>query len=172
MFQEMRRKRQQLTREECEAILRKMTFGTLALYGADGYPYAVPVSYVYAEGKIYFHSAVAGHKVDAMSACDKLSFCVVEQDCIVPAEYTTYYRSVIVFGRVRVVTDGAEKRRALEWLGRKYAPGDEAGLQQEIDKGFNRLLMYEISIDHLTGKEAIELAVGRHPSALPPDKEG
>lgn len=66
MFREMRRKRQLLSDEESEAILRKMPHGVLALHGDGGYPYAVPVSYVYADGKIYFHSALEGHKVDAI----------------------------------------------------------------------------------------------------------
>lgn len=66
MFREMRRKRQLLPTEECMDILKKMTNGTLAFYGDDGYPYAVPVSYVYDDGRIYFHSATKGHKVDAI----------------------------------------------------------------------------------------------------------
>lgn len=82
-----------------------MTSGTLALHGDNGYPYAVPISYVYANGKIYFHSAVTGHKVDAILRDDKVSFCVVERDEIRPAEFTTYFRSVIVFGKARILTD-------------------------------------------------------------------
>lgn len=87
----MRRKRQLLPTEESVAILERMTNGTLALHGDDGYPYAVPVSYVYADGKIYFHSAMQGHKVDAILRNDKVSFCVVEQDEVKPAEFTTYF---------------------------------------------------------------------------------
>lgn len=82
----MRRKRQLLTREECVEILEKMTFGTLALSGGDGYPYALPISYVYSDDKVYFHSALKGHKIDALMQNDKVSFCVVEQDFIVPEE--------------------------------------------------------------------------------------
>ena len=79
-FRQMRRKRQQLSNEESIAILEKSTAGTLALLGDDDYPYAVPISYVYHEGKLYFHSVLAGHKVDAIRKCDKASFCVIEQD--------------------------------------------------------------------------------------------
>ena len=70
-FREMRRKRQQLAEEESIAILEKATAGTLALLGDNDYPYAVPISYVYHDGKLYFHSALAGHKVDAIRKCDK-----------------------------------------------------------------------------------------------------
>lgn len=156
MFREMRRKRQLLSFEESVSILRKMTYGTLAVEGDDGYPYAVPVSFVYADNKIYFHTAVQGYKVDAIRRNGKVSFCVTEQDEVIPAEFTTYFRSVIVFGRARILTDEAEKRAALLLLAEKYSPG-QAGLQAEVEKGFSHLLMVEIHVEHLTGKEAIEL---------------
>lgn len=156
MFREMRRKRQLLPHEESIAILEKMTNGTLALHGNEGYPYAVPISYVYADGKIYFHCAMKGHKVDAIMRNEKVSFCVVEQDNIKPAEFTTYFRSVIVFGRAGILTDETEKRAALNLLADKYSHG-EAGLSDEITKSFNHLLMVKIDIEHMTGKESIEL---------------
>lgn len=156
MFREMRRKRQLLPPEESLAILERMTGGTLALHGDNGYPYAVPVSYVYADGKIYFHSAVQGHKMDAIRQHPEVSFCVVEQDRIVPAEFTTYFRSVIVFGKARILTDEVEKRAALLRLAEKYSSG-ESGMQDAIDKGFDHLVMVEITVEHMTGKEAIEL---------------
>ncbi len=155
MFREMRRKRQLLPTEESVSILEKMTSGTLALHGDDGYPYAVPVSYVYADGKIYFHTAVKGHKVDAIQTNGKVSFCVVEQDDVKPAEFTTYFRSVIAFGKARILEDGNEKLSALRLLADKYSHG-EAGMEAEIAKGFNHLLMVEITVEHLTGKESIE----------------
>lgn len=161
MFREMRRKRQLLSQEESVAILKKMTAGTLALAGDDGYPYAVPISYVYADNKIYFHSAMKGHKIDAILQNSKVSFCVIEQDYVVPAEYTTYFRSVIVFGKARILTDDAEKRAGIEKLGERYSPGDAAGLTAEIEKGLSHLLVIEIEIEHMTGKEAIELVTGK-----------
>ena len=159
MFREMRRKRQQLSNETCELVLSKMTSGTLAVSGDEGYPYAVPVSYVYANGKIYFHCAVSGHKIDSIKRNDKVSFCVIEQDDVRPAEFTTYYRSIIVFGRARILTDDAEKREALNLLADKYLR-NIVGLNEEIAKGFNHLHMVEITIEHMTGKEAKELLRG------------
>lgn len=158
MFREMRRKRQLLPTEESVSILEKMTSGTLALHGDDGYPYAVPVSYVYADGKIYFHTAVKGHKVDAIQTNGKVSFCVVEQDDVKPAEFTTYFRSVIAFGKARILEGGNEKLSALRLLADKYSHG-EAGMEAEIAKGFNHLLMVEITVEHLTGKESIEFVL-------------
>jgi hypothetical protein len=156
-FREMRRKRQQLSEEESIAILEKATAGTLALLGDDDYPYAVPISYVYHEGKLYFHSALAGHKVDAIRKCDKASFCVIEQDDVQPKMYTTFFRSVIAFGRIHIIEDEQEKLETARMLGNRYNPNDDENLRQEMEKGFSRMLMIRLDIEHLTGKEAIEL---------------
>lgn len=160
-FRQMRRKRQQLTQEESIAILQKATAGTLALLGDDGYPYAVPISYVYNEGKIYFHSALNGHKVDAIRKYDKASFCVIEQDDVQPEKYTTFFRSVIAFGRIHIIEDEKEKLEIVRMLGNRYNPNQDDALQKEIESGLSRLLAIRFDIEHLTGKEAIEL-VKRH----------
>ncbi len=156
-FRKMRRQRQQLSDEESIGILKKATSGTLALLGDGGYPYAVPISYVYDDGKLYFHSALAGHKVDAIRACDKASFCVIDQDNVKPAEYTTYFRSVIAFGRIHIVEDEEEKLAIARILGNKYNPHQEEALQKELEHGLSRMLAIRLDIEHLTGKEAIEL---------------
>ena len=156
-FRQMRRKRQQLTQEESIAILQKATAGTLALLGDDGYPYAVPISYVYNEGKLYFHSALNGHKVDAIRKYDKASFCVIEQDDVQPEKYTTFFRSVIAFGRIHIIEDEKEKLEIVRMLGNRYSPNQDDALQKEIESGLSRLLAIRFDIEHLTGKEAIEL---------------
>ena len=156
-FRPMRRFRQQLSDDESVGILKKATSGTLALLGDNGYPYAVPISYVYAEGKLYFHSALSGHKVDAIRNCDKASFCVIEQDNIHPKEFTTYFRSVIAFGRIHILEDDVEKLSAARLLSERYNPGDDEGFQKELEKGFACMLAIRFDIEHLTGKEAIEL---------------
>ncbi len=160
-FRQMRRQRQQLSDEESIGILKKATSGTLALLGDGGYPYAVPISYVYDDGKLYFHSALSGHKVDAIRACDKASFCVIDQDNVKPAEYTTYFRSVIAFGRIHIVEDEEEKLAIARILGNKYNPHQEEALQKELEHGLSRMLAIRLDIEHLTGKEAIELVKRR-----------
>ena len=162
-FRPMRRNSQQLSREECERILGRCTSGVLALAGDGGYPYAVPLSYVYVDGAIIFHSAVEGHKVDAIKRDNRCSFCVIEQDEIKPAEFTTYFRSVIAFGRIHILETADEKVQALRLLGCRYSPGDEPGLQHEIDKSLDHVLLLRLNIDHLSGKQAIELAQARQP---------
>ena len=156
-FRAMRRKRQQLSEEESVAILKKATAGTLALLGDNDYPYAVPLSYVYHEGRIYFHSALSGHKVDAIRKCDKASFCVIEQDDVQPEKYTTFFRSVIAFGRIHIIEDEHEKLETARMLGNRYNPNHDEALQKEIEGGLSRMLMIRFDIEHLTGKEAIEL---------------
>ena len=153
----MRRFCQQLTKSECDAILSMGTSGTLALLGDNGYPYAVPISYVYADGKLYFHSANTGHKVDAIRQYDKASFCVIVADDIHPSEFTTYFRSVIVFGRIQIIESEDERMYAASLLGARYNPGDDAGLQKELEKGLSHMLVFRLDIEHITGKEAIEL---------------
>ena len=158
MFREMRRKKQKLSKEECDRILYNGTSGVLALHGDDGYPYAVPVSYVYNGEKLLFHSAKNGHKIDAIIKNAAASFCVIDQDQIVPEEYTTYFRSIIAFGRIRILEDDAEKRSAIEKLAVKYAPDDTAeNRNNAIDREWKLLCMMEMEIEHLTGKQAIEM---------------
>ena len=153
----MRRHRQQLSRAECERVLDAGTSGVLALMGDGGYPYAVPLSYAYADGAIFFHSAVEGHKVDAIRRDSRCSFCVIGQDEVKPAEFTTHFKSVIAFGRIRILEDADDRVRALRLLGRRYSPGDEPGLQHEIDKSLDRVLLLRLDIEQLSGKQAIEL---------------
>ena len=156
-FREMRRKRQQLSEGESIEILQKTTAGTLALLGDNGYPYAVPISYVYADGKLYFHSALSGHKIDAIRNCDKASFCVIDKDDVHPEKYTTFFRSVIVFGRIHIIEDEQKKLATARLLGDRYNPNQEEALQKELEKGLSRMLMIRFDIEHLTGKAAIEL---------------
>lgn len=162
MSREMRRKKQVLSLEDTIAIFEKGTSGVLAVHGDDGYPYAVPLSYVYHENRIYFHCAKTGHKIDAITKDSKVSFCVIDQDMVVPEEYTTYFRSAIAFGKAHVINNDEEKRRALEKLAERYSPDHEQGRLQEIEKSFAHVCVIELIIDYMTGKEAIELVREKH----------
>ena len=158
MFREMRRKRQQMPESEAIAILERGSHGVLAVLGDGGYPYAVPISYVYEDGKIYLHCAKSGHKLDAVRACEKASFCVVDQDEVVQAEFTSHYRSAIAFGRIREITDDAEKRRMVSLLARKYCPDlPQAEHDKAMERDWAPLNMLELTIEHLTAKQAKEL---------------
>ena len=162
----MRRFRQELTAEECVQVLERGTHGVLAVLGDEGYPYAVPLSYVHGEGKIWFHCAKAGHKLDAIRNYNKVSFCVVDQDRIVPEEYTTYFRSVIAFGTARVLEDPWEKRQALAAGAAKYCPAPGGGGRGGLRAQVCQVTMVELTVEHMTGKEAIELVREKNSSSL------
>ena len=164
MFRKMRRFKQELSAAEAQRVLEQGSCGVLACLGDDDYPYAVPLSYVYNDGHIYFHSALEGHKVDALRRCEKVSFCVVEQDLVIPEELTTYFRSVVAFGRARLIEDEAEKNAALTLLGLRYLPGGDAEVQKHISDAIRRTAVVDIEIEHLTGKEARELMEKRSKS--------
>lgn len=157
MTQEMRRSRQQLTAAQCEEVLLRGTAGVLALSGMNNAPYAVPVSYVYEEGKLYFHSAKEGHKLDLIRQNPKVSFCVIDRDDVVPEEFTTYFRSVIVFGTMRILEDEKVSMRAIRLLADKFRPGHPVERDAEIARQRPRFIMLELTADRITGKQAIEL---------------
>jgi nitroimidazol reductase NimA-like FMN-containing flavoprotein (pyridoxamine 5'-phosphate oxidase superfamily) len=156
MERKMRRFRQQLTDAENEAVLRRGTHGVLALDGDDGTPYAVPVSYVYDNGRIFIHGASSGYKIDCIRKNPKVSFCVVDLDEIHPERFTTHFRSVIVFGKARIM-EKEEIREALLKLALRYTPDDREGCEAETDGAVSRVAMIEILPDQITGKQAKEL---------------
>ncbi|WP_077369368.1 pyridoxamine 5'-phosphate oxidase family protein [Anaerosalibacter sp. Marseille-P3206] len=155
MFREMRRGKQLLSMEDTVAVMDRCTNGVLACIGDEDYPYAVPVSYVYLNDKIYFHSAKTGHKIDAIMNNPKVSFSVVDEDTIVSEEYTTYFRSVIAFGKARIV-EGDERLEAFKAFVEKYSKDQPE--EDKHNKVFGCIQSYVIAIDidHITGKEAIE----------------
>ena len=157
MFREMRRKKQLLPETEAIEILKVHTSGVLAVTGDDDYPYTVPLSYAYKDGKLFFHCAKTGHKIDGITRNDKVTFCVIDKDYVVQKTFTTHFRSVIVFGRAKILTEDSEKRRALENLIEKYSPDYAEAGQAEIERDWNRVCIVELSIEHITGKAAIEI---------------
>ena len=157
MFRKMRRFKQELNQTEIERILQLNTSGVLALIDDNGYPYSVPLSYVYSDGKIYFHSAKSGHKIDAIKNCKKATFCIIDKDEVQPEKYTTFYKSIVAFGNVEIVNDGVEILSAIRELGEKYYPDHNNELQMEIEKSKSAFLIVRFDIEHITGKQAVEL---------------
>lgn len=139
--------------EQVKEILKAASYGTLAVIGDGGYPYAVPLNFVYYNDKIYFHCAKSGHKIDAISENSKVSFCIVNEEKVIPEKYTTYYKSVIAFGNAKEVVDDKLKREAVTALAKKYVPFSDDEIEKEVDAFFKPLCVVEISLDHITGKE-------------------
>lgn len=155
MFREMRRSKQLLNLNEIEVIMDKCTNGVLACLGDEDYPYSVPVSFVYFHHKIYFHSAKAGHKIDAVMKNPKVSFTVIDEDQIVSEKYTTYFRSVIAFGNARIA-EGDEWLEAFKALVEKYSGDQPEEVRHKEITGCSQSYIIAIDITHITGKEAIE----------------
>lgn len=155
MFREMRRGKQLLSMEDTIAVMERCTNGVLACLGDEDYPYAVPLSYVYFNSKIYFHSAKAGHKIDAIAKNPKVSFSIVDEDTIVSEKYTTYFRSVIAFGKARIV-EGDERLEAFKALVEKYSGDQPEDAKNKEITGCTQAYVIAIDVEHITGKEAIE----------------
>ena len=151
MFRKMRRLGQQLSDEECIDILTNEPRGVLAVLGDDDYPYTVPMSHVYVDGKIYFHGAKTGHKIDAIKKHSKVSYCVLDKGLKEKDSWWYTFRSVVVFGRITTLCDDGEKIDKLTHLGNKFFPTPEE-TQDEIDRLLDRTEVFEITIDHMTGK--------------------
>ena len=152
MFREMRRKDKMKTYEEAVQILGECTNGVLSVTGDDGYPYGVPVSYIYHDGKIYFHCAGEGHKLDAIKADSRVSFTVVGADEIAPEKFTTAYKSVIAFGKASIIDTDEEKMAALNLIREKYSGNFPKEGAAYIEKFWDKTTVVVIEIEHMTGK--------------------
>lgn len=132
-------------------ILKKGSYGVLSTVGADGYPYGVPVNYVYDDGKIYFHCAKnEGHKQENMRFSGKVSFTVVTKSDVISEKFTTGYESAIAFGIAsKIVTD---KEKALRLLVKKYSPDFINEGESYIKGGFERTDVFAVEIERLTAK--------------------
>ena len=151
MFREMRRKKQALSEEECVNILINEPRGVLAVLGDNDYPYAVPLSHVYVDGKIYFHGTVMeSHLRDSIERHEKVSYCVIDKGVKSDSWWYTF-KSVIVFGRMRTIKDKDLKIEKLTYLGNKFFPTEEE-TKSEIDRLLDVTKLYEITIDHMSGK--------------------
>ena len=153
MFRNMRRFKQQLTEEDCVRILKQQPRGVLSMLGDDGYPYGIPLDHWYSEKdhKLYFHCAKVGHKIDAITACEQVSYCVMDEGYRKDGEWALNINSVVVFGRMRIVEDEEKKREICTNLVRKFTD-DEEYLQKELTNAFPRVNCLELTIEHMTGK--------------------
>lgn len=151
MFRDMRRFKQQLSEQECVDVLTHALRGVLAVHGEDGYPYAFPMNYIYLDGKIYFHCAKTGHKLDALSSDDKVSFCVMNEGFRKSGDWALNIKSVVIFGCVKKIDPSQTAVEIVRRIGLKYYPTAE-GVEDEIRKAGAHVQILELSIDHMTGK--------------------
>ena len=157
MFRPVRKSKNALGEEVTKEILRSARCGVLAVNGDGGYPYAIPINYLYDEeaGKIYFHGAKAGHMADSINKCDKVCFTAYGDEIIREEVWAPFMRSAVVFGRCSVIEDRAQTLILVKRLAMKYYP-DERLADEEIAASGNAVRMYEIDIEHMSGKEIQE----------------
>ena len=153
MFREMLRVKQQLPREECVRLLKEEKRGVLSVLGDDGYPYGMPLNHYYCEedGRLYFHSGMKGHRVDALRGCPKASYCVYDQGFRRPGEWAFNVSSVIVFGTVTFIEDRETVYRIARALSHQFT-SDEAYIEREIERFGPRTLLFALTPEHMTGK--------------------
>lgn len=157
MFRKMRREKQAIPEEECIRILKEEKRGVLSVIGDDGYPYGTPINHYYSDedGRIYFHGGKVGHKVDAMRACDKVSYCVYDSGEHVGDDWALTFKCVIVFGRMEFIEDPEEIARLSRLLSEKFTD-DQAYIDEEIKGYLAATLMYVLIPEHMTGKRVHE----------------
>ena len=152
-FRPLARSRQELSREDCLRILREEKRGVLSVLGDGGYPHPLPINHWLdpEDGRIYFHSGAAGHKIDAMRREAKAGFCVLQRAEAAEDGWSWYFRSVVVFGRLEIVED---QERALE-ISRQLSyrfTEDRDYIEWEVAKSGARVLCFALIPEHISGK--------------------
>nr|MDD6336287.1 pyridoxamine 5'-phosphate oxidase family protein [bacterium] len=158
MFRAVRKKKNEISIDAAKELLRCCRRGILAVNGDNGYPYAIPINYLYDEGaqKIIFHGAKAGHKVDALKACDKVCFTTFGNESIKEEEaWAPFLQSVVVFGRCHLIENREDTIKLVKQFALKYYP-DEKMVDEEAALSGREVQMFEIEIEHLSGKKVQE----------------
>ena len=153
MFRDIVRFKQAIGREECISILKAEKRGVLSVNGDDGYPYCLPINHFYndEDGHIYFHSGPTGHKLDAIRKDDRVCFCCYDQGFVKPGDWALNIKSVVVFGRARIVEDHDRAIDISRRLSYKFT-NDEKYIEYEVVKSGARVLVFELIPEHMTGK--------------------
>lgn len=154
MFRKIRKIKNEIDKDAVDSLLHTCRRGVLSMNGDDGYPYSIPVNYYYDEAnqKIYFHSAKSGYKVDCLNRDDKVCFTVFGNESIKDLEWAPYVQSVVVFGRCHLVDTNNE---VLKTFMMKYYPNVDL-VDKVIEEDSKFVQMYEISIEHKSGKQVQE----------------
>lgn len=157
MFRELTRKNKAASRQECVRLLESEKRGVLSVQGDDGYPYGMPMNHWYdpESGCLWFHCGHGGHRQDALTKCDKVSYCVYDTGCTEPGDWVKHVTSVIVFGRMEIIDDQAEVIRVASALTRKFTL-DENFLRYELENFAHETLLLKLTPEHMCGKHVSE----------------
>lgn len=153
MHRDMRRKDRQISHEEALEILQNGEYGFLATVDKNNQPYVVPLSYVFIENEIFFHCAFSGQKIDNIAYEEKVCFSVVgKTQPVYDKNFTTYFESVIVYGKARIVAAMDVKTAVLFALAQKYLPDSMDMAEGAIKGSISRTGIVALAIDHISGK--------------------
>lgn len=157
MFRELIRRNKKLSMEDCVDVLKNETRGVLSVQGEDGYPYGMPMNHWYNEedGCVYFHCGNVGHRLDALRKDDKVSFCAYEQGYREEGDWAYKVRSVIVFGRMEIISDMEKIIDITTKLSYKFTQDDEL-IKKEIKESAHRTLLLKLTPEHMCGKQVRE----------------
>lgn len=157
MFRKLIRQNKKLPSAECERLLKEIKRGVLSVQGEDDYPYGTPMNHYYDEdsGKIYFHSGNIGHRLDSLKRSDKVSFCVCDEGRKLPDHWAYEVKSVIVFGRVKIVEDREKVANVARKLSHKFTQ-DEEYIENEIKNHLSRTVLLELTPENVCGKVVVE----------------
>ena len=157
MFRKMRRFQQEVSVEKAREVLKEAGRGVLSVIGDDGYPYGIPVNYIYDENDncIYIHGAKEGHKIDSIKNCSKVSFTAWNKGFKKDGDWAWNITSVIVFGRAELINDINFITEKVRNLGNKYYPS-KADVEKEIKSAINHVQLIAVHIEHMTGKQILE----------------
>lgn len=157
MFRPLRRIKQQLSQEDCISVLKNEVRGVLSVWGDEGYPYGIPINFYYSQdnNKVYFHGSREGHKIDAIKNYDKVSFCVYDKGIQIEGKRGLDYKSVIVFGRIKILEDREETLNIVRKLTEQFDFGNEY-IDDEIKKFAKFVTVLELSPEHICGKTVNE----------------
>ncbi|OEH84541.1 hypothetical protein BHU72_08510 [Desulfuribacillus stibiiarsenatis] len=152
MFTNMRRKEKMISENDTKEILNRCQHGTLATISVNGYPYSVPLNYVFDQNRLYFHSATTGHKLDNIQHNPLVSFTVIDYYQLIPEKFDAHYDSVIVYGKASIVEEVEGKRKALQLFIKKYSPNYVEQGNHYIERAMNHTTVIQMQVEHMTGK--------------------
>lgn len=157
MFRPIRRKKKEISVEQAKELLHTARRGVLAVNGDNNYPYAIPINYFYDEKKekIYFHGSQTGHKTDSIKKCSKVCFTVFGNETVKKEEWAPFLQSVVIFGRCHLIEEHGESMKILKQFSMKYYPNEDM-VNDEINLSGKAVQIFEIDIEHLSGKEVQE----------------
>lgn len=157
MFRKVRKIKNELDEKTTKEVLKKAPRGVLALNGDDGYPYGLPLNYVYDEDNnvLYFHGTKTGYKIDCIEKSPKASFTALLEEGVSDDGWSKNVSSVVAYGLLEEIEDSDFARDALVKLAQKYYPSEDL-IEDNIKANFKNTKMLAFHINYMTGKRVNE----------------